>query len=109
MCSWVDVQAASGAIVSAVHREPLDAVDRDLDVLAAGGEDLVVEQRVPRVPAERLHRHVLGEQASGRIPIISMCEPVFGGLHPRLRSGCRGCPTLHPAQSVAADLGAAAR
>ena len=39
--------------------EPLDAVDRDLQVLAAGGEDLLVEQRVARVRAERAGVQVL--------------------------------------------------
>ena len=34
--------------------QTFDTVDRDVQVLAAGGEDLVVEQRVPRVGRQRL-------------------------------------------------------
>jgi hypothetical protein len=40
--------------------ETLDAGDDDLQVLAASGEDLLVEQRVPRVGAEGLSVQVLG-------------------------------------------------
>ena len=43
-----------------VGREALDAGDRDLEVLAARGEDLLVQQRVPRVRAERLGAQMLG-------------------------------------------------
>ena len=39
-----------------VHRQPLDAVDRQVQVLPAGGEDLLVEERVARVGAQ--HRAV---------------------------------------------------
>ena len=43
-------------------REPLDAVDRDGDVLAAGLEDLLVDQRVARVGAQRLVGEVFGPE-----------------------------------------------
>ena len=45
------------------HREPFDAVDRDLQVLTAGREDLLVEQLVARVRAEhRPVQQLLGER-----------------------------------------------
>ena len=44
------------------HVQPFDPVDADLQVLAAGGEDLLVEQRVAGVLADAGQRHVLGPQ-----------------------------------------------
>ena len=44
------------------HLQPLDPVDDDLQVLTAGGEDLLVQQRVARVLAHAVQRHVLGPQ-----------------------------------------------
>ena len=43
-CSWTLVQAASGAIVSAKVASRSTPRDRDLQVLAASGEDLLVQQ-----------------------------------------------------------------
>ena len=49
--------------------EPLDAGDRDVEVLAAGGEDLLVEQLVARVGAERLRVEVaVGRRSAGSRP-----------------------------------------
>ena len=45
-----------------VRRQPLRPVDDDVQVLAAGGEDLLVEQPVARVGAERLAGEVLRRQ-----------------------------------------------
>jgi hypothetical protein len=42
--------------------QPVDAVDADVEVLAAGREDLLVEQLVTRVGRQRVQRHVLAAQ-----------------------------------------------
>ena len=43
-------------------REPVDAVDADVEILTAGREDLLVEQRVPGVGRQRVGGHVLPAQ-----------------------------------------------
>ncbi len=62
-CSWVLVHAASGTIESVVLSSCSHPGDRDPDVLPARVEDLLAEQVVARVRAERLRRHVgLGQR-----------------------------------------------
>ena len=58
-----------------VGRQPLDAADVDRDVLAAGGEDLLVEQPVARVGAEGVCGAGGRASSVGRMPIITMCAP----------------------------------
>ena len=61
-CWWscTLVQAASGAIVSAWVARRSTPADRDLEILAPRGEDLLVEQRVAGVGAEHLGPQMLG-------------------------------------------------
>ena len=49
-----------------VHVQPLGAVDGDVQVLAARGEDLLVDQRVARVGGDRLGGDVLGVEGRQR-------------------------------------------
>ena len=78
------MQAASGAIVSAKVASRSTPVDRDLEVLAAGGEDLLVQVAVAVSVAERLGASGAAPPTVGRIPIIIMCAPTV-----RARSSAR--------------------
>src|SRR4029079_13011448 len=49
-----------------VHVQPLGAVDGDVQVLTARGEDLLVDQRVARVGGDRVGGDVLGGEGRQR-------------------------------------------
>ena len=67
--NWRLVQAASGAIESVCGLQPFDAADVELDVLAPGADDLVVEHAVARVGGEVVQRPVWRSVSVGRMPI----------------------------------------